>query len=158
MAPQMTAHKILLAPQRGHGFGGFGGMTPPLVVGNLFRSEFLRCRRKLSFQRVAVIFQFRTGLFHIPAALIHGLKDVGHCELGYAAAAANSLPVSSLVQLTDILVKPKLHLVERPKTALQALDLEPLGLQKAVSVQWRLPGDAPLWDRLLNPRLQLKIE
>jgi len=158
MTPQMPAHKIVLAPQRGHCFGRLGGVAAPLVVGNFFRTEFLQRYNKLPFQQFAVLLELLAGLLHIPAALIHGLEDAGHCQLGYSFAVANPLPVSRLVQLTDILIKAEFHLVERQETAFQALHFEPLRLQKAVSVQRRLPGNAPLSDRLLNPRLQPKIE
>lgn len=119
MAPQMAAHKALLAPELCAGFGRYGCALPPLVVRKLGRRNFLRCRRELLFQQFSIVFQLSMGFFNIAATLFHGLKNTGDREPGYSFAAANPLPLRSLVQLPKILVKAQLHLVERQQTAFQ---------------------------------------
>ncbi|MDE2476483.1 MAG: hypothetical protein KGO48_15630 [Alphaproteobacteria bacterium] len=135
MAPQMPAHKALLAPELCLRFGRYGSALPPLVVRDLRRRKFLHRRRELLFQQISILFQLGTGLFNVRATLFHGLENTGNCEPGYGFAAANPLPLRGLVQLPKILVKTQLHLVQRQQTAFQPFHSGALRLQKAVSVQ-----------------------
>lgn len=119
MAPQMPAHKALLAPELRLCFGRYGCTLPPLVVRKLRRLKFLGRRRELLFQQFSIAFQLGIGFFNVPAALFHGLENTGDREPGYGFAAASPLPLRSLVQLPKILVKAQLHLVQRQQTAFQ---------------------------------------